>query len=87
MLLRTKKEMQSLINASRKSLKSAEEQIERLSEKNRVLENNNIAILKRNRLMADILKEIILLTDKNTYNNADLRIRKIKELAETAIKD
>lgn len=87
MLLRTKKEMQSLINASRKSLKSAEEQIERLSEKNRVLENNNIAILKRNRLMADILKEIVLLTDKNTYNNPDLRIRKIKELAETAIKD
>lgn len=87
MLLRTKKEMQSLINASRKSLKSAEEQIERLSEKNRVLENNNIAISKRNRLMADILKEIVLLTDKNTYNNPDLRIRKIKELAETAIKD
>jgi hypothetical protein len=53
-------------------------------EKTRMLENNEILILKEDKILRNIIKEIILVAESNTYNNDKLALRKIKELASTA---
>lgn len=48
-------------------------------------ENNELLLLKENDILRNVIRQVISLANSNTYNNADLRIRKIKELASTAI--
>ncbi len=83
-MLKTKKELQSLVNSSRKSLKEAQDRAEELRKENGITRNNNILILKQNRILQNIIKEIKLVSESNTYSNDKVALRKIKELASTA---
>ena len=80
----SKKELQSLLEARTKALKYAEEKIDELKEKNDTVQNNNTLILKQNRILKNIIKEIKLVSESNTYNNDKVALRKINELASTA---
>ena len=80
----TKKELQSLLAASRKALKEAQDKAEELKEENDIIKNNNTLILKQDRILRNIIKEIRLRAESNTYNNDKVALRKIKELASTA---
>lgn len=84
MLFRTRKEMQSLINASRKALKEAQDESEKLKYEKSIAENNNTLLLQQNKILKNIIKEIKLVSENNTYNNDKVALRKIKELASTA---
>ena len=53
-------------------------------DKTRMQENNEILILKENRILKSIIREIKLVAESNTYNNDKVALRKIKELASTA---
>ena len=79
-----KKELQSLLEARAKALKEAQDRAEKLKEENDITKNNNILILKQNRILKNILKEIVLVAESNTYSNDKVALRKIKELASTA---
>ena len=80
----SKKELQSLLEARTKALKYAEEKIDELKEKNDTVQNNNTLILKQNRILKSIIREIQLVAESNTYSNDKVALRKIKELASTA---
>ena len=80
----SKKELQSLLEARTKALKYAEEKIDELKEKNDTVQNNNTLILKQNRILKSIIREIQLVAESNTYINDKVALRKIKELASTA---
>jgi len=56
-----------------------------IKEKLRITENNELLLLKENSLIKNIAKQIIYISESNTYGNAELNLRKIKELASTAI--
>lgn len=79
-----KKELPSLLEARAKALKEAQDRAEKLKEENDITKNNNILILKQNRILKNILKEIVLVAESNTYSNDKVALRKIKELASTA---
>lgn len=51
----------------------------------RIAENNELLLMKENDILRNVIRQVISLANSNTYSNADLRIRKIKELASTAI--
>lgn len=67
------KEMQSLINSSRKSLANAEIQI---AERNKLIE----ITVEENREIKELVKEIKKLTTSNRYGRPDVILNKIKEL-------
>ena len=79
------KEKQSLLRARTRALANAENKAEELSEKNRILENNNIVLVTRDRAITDILKQIKMYSSCNTLGNDKAFLRKINELASTAI--
>lgn len=79
-----KKELQSLLEARTKALKEAQDKAEKLKEENDITKNNNILILKQNRILKSIIREIKLVSESNTYSNDKVALRKIKELASTA---
>ena len=56
-----------------------------LKGKLRIAENNELLLLKENDILRNMVKQISGLANSNTYNNAELRLRKIKELASTGI--
>lgn len=72
-MFRTKKEMQSLINSSRKSLADAEIQI---AERNKLIE----VIVEENRELKELVKEIKRLTTSNRYGRPNVILNKVKEL-------
>ena len=101
MFFKTRKELQSLVNTSRKSLAEAEEKI---TERNKLLEyqhqkinklkEENLAVHEENKdlrfeneELKDTLKEINMLLTSNTYNDKEILDRKIKELVQTAIQN
>lgn len=68
--------------------------ISELEIKNTALKQENIAVHNENKDLRfeleeqkDLFKEIIKLTEINTYNNEKAILNKIKELAETGIQD
>ena len=52
-----------------------------------ILRNNEMVLLKENEILKSALEEIKLVSESNTYSNDKLALRKINELAKTAIKD
>lgn len=88
------KELQSLVNASRKNLKDAESRIKNksmliadLQNKNNELTKENIAVHEENKELrfenkeqADLIKRISNLVSLNKYNNEKVFLNKIKEL-------
>ena len=72
-MFRTKKEMQSLIDASRKSLADAEVKIE---ERNKLIKTTR----EENRELKELVKEIKRLTTSNRYGRPDVILNKVKEL-------
>ena len=79
-----KKELQSLLEARTKALKEAQDRAEKLKEENDIIKNNNTLILKQDRILKNIIREIKLVAESNTYSNDKVALRKIKELASTA---
>lgn len=93
-MFRKTKELQSLVDASRKNLKDAERKVEDrniliadLQKKNEELSNENIAIYEENkdlRFENDEQKELIdritKIATANSYNNEKAILGKIKEL-------
>jgi predicted RNase H-like nuclease len=80
MFFRKQKEMQGLINATRKSLLNAETKI---TERNKLIEyqSKDIKELKLKTIeLQTVLEEIKNIASSNTYNNEKLSLRKIKEL-------
>lgn len=72
-MFRKTKELQSLVNASRKNLKDAE----------RKVENRNILIAdlqKKNEEQEELINRIKRIATSNTYNNEKAILGKIKEL-------
>lgn len=60
---------------------------ENQEETERILKNNAMVLLEENRILRNTLKEIKLVSESNTYSNNKVALRKINELAKTAIKD
>lgn len=82
-----RKEKQGLINASRKALANAEKTIKELSEELKIARHNNVVLLERNRKQSTVLKDIKELTEINKYDHEENIFNKIKELAQTAIRN
>jgi hypothetical protein len=72
-MFRTKKEMQGLINSSRKSLANAEMMI---AERNKFLKE----IVVKDRKGKELIRKIKYLTECNNYSRPDIILNKIKEL-------
>lgn len=79
-MFKRKKEMQSLIDTSRKSLAEAEETIQKITEETKIARHNSVVALKRYKKANTTLQEIIKLTEINTYSNSELILCKIREL-------
>ena len=93
-MFRKTKELQSLVNASRKSLKEAESKIENrnilianLQNKNAELTEENLAVHERNKDLRfeneeqkELIDRITRVATANAYNNEKVILSKIKEL-------
>ena len=93
MFIKTK-ELQSLVNASRKNLKDAERKVENrniliadLQKKNEELSNENIAVQGENKELRfeneeqrELIDRIKRIATSNAYNNEKAILGKIKEL-------
>lgn len=93
-MFRKTKELQSLVNASRKSLKEAESKIENrniliadLQNKNAELTEENLAVNEENKDLRfeneeqkELIDRISRIATANTYNNEKAILGKIKEL-------
>ena len=92
------KELQSLVNASRKNLKDAERKVEDrniliadLQKKNEELSNENIAVYEENKDLRfeneeqrELIDRIKRIATANSYNNEKAILCKIKELISDA---
>lgn len=88
------KELQSLVDESRKSLKNAEDKIENrsaliadLQNKNEELTKENLAVHEENKELRfeneeqkELIDRITRIATSNTYNNEKAILNKIKEL-------
>ena len=93
-MFRKTKELQSLVNASRKNLKDAERKVENrniliadLQKKNTELSNENIAVHEENKDLRfeneeqrELIYRIKRIATSNAYNNEKAILGKIKEL-------
>lgn len=93
-MFRKTKELQSLVNASRKNLKEAESKIENrniliadLQNKNAELTEENLAVNEENKDLRfeneeqkELIDRISRIATANTYNNEKAILGKIKEL-------
>lgn len=93
-MFRKTKELQSLVNASRKNLKEAESKIENrniliadLQNKNAELKEENLAVNEKNKDLRfeneeqkELIDRITRVATANTYNNEKVILSKIKEL-------
>lgn len=93
-MFRKTKELQSLVNASRKNLKEAESKIENrniliadLQNKNAELTEENLAVHERNKDLRfeneeqkELIDRITRVATANAYNNEKVILSKIKEL-------
>ena len=93
-MFRKTKELQSLVDASRKNLKDAEREVENrniliadLQKKNEELSNENIAVYEENKDLRfeneeqrELIDRIKRIATSNAYNNEKAILGKIKEL-------
>jgi hypothetical protein len=93
-MFRKTKELQSLVNASRKNLKDAERKVENrniliadLQKKNTELSNENIVVHEENKDLRfeneeqrELIDRIKRIATSNAYNNEKAILNKIKEL-------
>ena len=93
-MFRKTKELQSLVNASRKNLKEAESKIENrniliadLQNKNAELTEENLAVHEENKDLRfeneeqkELINRITRVATANAYNNEKVILSKIKEL-------
>lgn len=93
-MFRKTKELQSLVNASRKNLKEAESKIENrniliadLQNKNAELKEENLAVNEKNKDLRfeneeqkELIDRITRVATANAYNNEKVILSKIKEL-------
>lgn len=93
-MFRKTKELQSLVNASKKNLKDAERKVENrniliadLQKKNGELSNENIAVHEENKDLRfeneeqrELIDRIKRIATSNAYNNEKAILGKIKEL-------
>lgn len=86
-MFRKTKELQSLVNASRKNLKDAERKVEDrniliadLQKENEELSNENIAVYEENEEQKELIDRIKRIATSNAYNNEKAILGKIKEL-------
>lgn len=93
-MFRKTKELQNLVNASRKNLKDAERKVEDrniliadLQKKNEELSNENIAVYEENKDLRfeneeqkELIDRIKRIATSNAYNNEKAILGKIKEL-------
>ncbi len=93
-MFRKTKELQSLVDASRKNLKDAERKVENrnilildLQKKNEELSNENIAVHEENKDLrfeneeqGELIDRIARVATSNAYNNEKAILSKIKEL-------
>ena len=88
-MFKRRKEMQSLINASRKALDEAETKIKELTidckelrEIRKEQTHNNTILLNKNRELTELLNKVNEVATSNTYNNDKMVLNKIKELVQ-----
>ena len=79
-----KKKKQRLLDLAKVAIDNRDKEIDKLKEEKDIAQNNNTLILKQNRILKSIIREIKLVAESNTYNNDKVALRKIKELASTA---
>lgn len=97
-MFRKIRELQSLVDASRKNLKDAERKVENrniliadLQKKNEELSNENIAVYEENKELRfeneeqkELIDRIARVATSNAYNNEKAILGKIKELISDA---
>ena len=88
-MFKRRKEMQSLINASRKALDEAETKIKELTidckelrEIRKEQTHNNTILVNKNRELTELLNKVNEVATSNTYNNDKMVLNKIKELVQ-----
>lgn len=79
-MFKRKKELQSLVNSSRKSLAEAEERVCKISEELKIASHNNVILIGKNRKQNKLIEEITKLATSNNYNREDVILAKIREL-------
>ena len=79
-----KKKKQRILDLAKVAIKNRDKEIDKLKEENDILRNKNLLILKQEKILRNIIKEIGLIAESNTYNNDKVALRKLKELASTA---
>ena len=80
MIFRKIKEMQGLIDSSRKNLKSAERKIADMEKQAEALYEENKDLRFENEELKELIKRIEKLISSNKYNNEKAVLDKIKEL-------
>ena len=79
-----KKKKQRILDLAKVAIKNRDKEIDKLKEENDILRNNNLLILKQEKILRNIIKEIGLIAESNTYSNDKVALRKIKEVSSTA---
>ena len=80
MFKRKNKELQKLVNSSKKALEKAERKVEELVKENIALYEENKDLRFENEEQKDFIKRIGRLVNSNKYNNEKAILQKIKEL-------
>ena len=79
-MFRRNKELQSLVDASRKNLKKAEKEVKELTKENKALYEENKDLRFEIDELKDILKEIFNLSRTQQYGSVKNLQNKLKEL-------
>lgn len=79
-MFKRRKELQSLVNSSRKSLAEVEEKVCKISEELKIARHNNVILIGKNRKQNKLIEEITKLATSNNYNREDVILAKIREL-------
>ncbi len=79
-MFKRRKELQSLVNSSRKSLAEAEEKVCKISEELKIARHNNVILIGKNRKQNKLIKGIIKLATSNTCDNEKVILDKIRDL-------
>lgn len=80
-----KKKKQRILDLAKVAIENRDKEIDKLKEENDIIKNNNTLILKQDRILKNIIKQMGLIAESNTYSNDKVALRKIKELASTGI--
>lgn len=79
-MFRKRKELQRLIDTSRKSLAEAEGKLEKLLDELKIARHNNVILIGKNRKQNKLIEGIIKLATSNTYDNEKVILDKIRDL-------